>query len=130
MEFKSAYHRHLHEVANPITASTLPQWILDGHDLPPEVAPVPLPLPDWVDQLGEVPLRQLLPPPETPAASLRRLHRPSGHQRFLRLVRPFWRARLKRNIRAWLPAACKDPRSVEAEFVANWSFELRFIFGE
>ena len=58
------------------------------------------------------------------------MKRPYFDQRVMRWVRPFYRRRLKRNIRAWLPAACKDPRSVEAEFVADWSFELRFVFGE
>lgn len=38
------------------------------------------------------------------------------------------RARLRRNIRAWIaPAIRKGRGSVEWEFVAEWSFELRML---
>ncbi len=38
------------------------------------------------------------------------------------------RMRLRRNVRAWLPAAIKKgPRSVEWDFVAKWSFQLRMM---
>lgn len=38
------------------------------------------------------------------------------------------RAKLRRIIREWLPAAIKKgPRSVEWDFVAKWSFELRML---
>jgi hypothetical protein len=57
-----------------------------------------------------------------PVLAIHRIHR---------FLFPFRRARLKRNIRAWLPAALKNgPRSVEWEFVAEWSWTLRSTFGE
>ena len=94
---------------------------------------------DETDKLSGVPLRRLnaamagFPAPiELPApATLRGLHKPSGHQRMMRILLPFKRARLRRNIRGWIAEAVKNgPRSVEAEFIAEWSWELRTMFGE
>lgn len=81
--------------------------------------------------LGPVPLRVTPTAPLAKSPGLAALRRPvTTGQRVWRLLRPFRRARLKRNIKAWLPAAVKNPRSQEAEFVANWSFELRYFYGE
>jgi len=43
-----------------------------------------------------------------------------------------WRKmrRLQRLIRQWIGAACKNPQGVEAEFVKEWSEELRYIYGK
>lgn len=51
-------------------------------------------------------------------------------QRVHRILFPLKRRRLKRNIRGWISPAIKNGRnSVEAEFVAEWSFELSHYFG-
>ena len=43
-----------------------------------------------------------------------------------------WRRmrKLKRMIRKWIGAACKNPKGVEAEMVSEWSRELRCIYGK
>lgn len=63
-----------------------------------------------------------------PAYPLRMSERTTT-QRLLSVIQPFAVRRLQRNIRQWLPAACKDSKGIEAEFVAKWSQELRFVYG-
>jgi hypothetical protein len=81
--------------------------VIDGTDCP-DPGPEPL----------AVPLRLESGPPDV----IQRVHR---------ILYPLRRRKLRRIIREWLPLAIRNgPRSVEWEFVANWSFELRCTFGE
>lgn len=96
---------------------------------------IPLPLPDWLDGdsaplAAPRPTVPLLPSP-CRSGGLAALKRPvSTFHRISRIIRPFRRARLKRNIRAWMPNACRNPQGIEAEMVAHWSRELQTFYGE
>ncbi len=51
------------------------------------------------------------------------------YQLLNRIFQPFYYLKLRRNVRAWIGAAVKNPKGVEASFVAEWSYALRNDFG-